>query len=330
MGLLRRTVARDYANHLWSATVDAEQTGPRDCPSCGRKMLEAPETVLNVDVCKGCHLVWFDTGEYESAPVVQGRSRSNLPEEAREAAAIREAKAIAAFYKEAYGRRMSLAEAILMVAGVLGLPLEDDPSSETIPWATWIAAVVIGAASMYGFFVPEAIERLGLIPAEVSRLGGLTFVTAFFLHSGVFQLIANLYFLAVFGDNVEDVLRPATLVMLLLLGAFGGETAHVLFTDARTEPFVGATGGISALVVFFGLKFPQAKLRYLWLFGWYTVPASAAVLLWFIANVVGGTQFLIGAGESSPYVYLGGGLTGALLWLALRNEYPLRRARSGS
>ena len=75
-------------------------------------------------------------------------------------------------------------------------------------------------------------------------------------------------------------------------GALGGEIAHVVLTDTRTEPFVGATGGISALVVFFGLKFPQAKLRYLWLFGWYTVPASAAVLLWFIANVVGGPKKL--------------------------------------
>jgi membrane associated rhomboid family serine protease/Zn-finger nucleic acid-binding protein len=294
-------------------------------------MLSASTTAVDLDVCKGCQLVWFDAGEYEAAPVVRRSGiRTTMPQPALEAAARAQARQIADYYKRRYGKDISLDEAMLMVPGVLGLPLEDEsPPLENIPWGTWVGAALIGLVSLYAFFVPEAIDRFGLIPADAFRLGGLTFVTAFFIHAGVFQLITNLYFLAVFGDNVEDVLRPGTFVMLVVLGALGGEAAHVLFADARTEAVVGATGGISALVVFFGLKFPQAKLRYLWVFGWYTVPASAAVFLWFIANVVGGTQFLIGAGQSSPYVYLGGGLTGALLWLALRNEYPVRRARSG-
>jgi membrane associated rhomboid family serine protease/ribosomal protein L37AE/L43A len=331
MGLLRRTVARDYANRIWSEAIEAERVGDRDCPSCGRRMLTSSTKAVDLDVCKGCQLVWFDPGEFEAAPIVRaGSQRSTLPQPALEAAARAQARQIADYYRRRYGQEVPLEEAMLMVPGVLGLPLEEESTPlESVPWGTWIAAVLIWLASLYGFFVPETIDRFGLIPTDVSRLGGLTFVTAFFLHGGVFQLIANLYFLAVFGDNVEDVLKPATFVMLLVLGALVGEAAHVLFTDARAEPFVGATGGISALVVFFGLKFPQAKLRYLWVFGWYTVPASTAVFLWFLANLVGGTQFLIGSGES-PYVYLGGGLTGALLWLALRNEYPLRRARSGS
>ncbi|MGH2806385.1 MAG: rhomboid family intramembrane serine protease [Actinomycetota bacterium] len=330
MGLLRRSVARDYANRLWSEAVEAGRLGGRACPSCSREMIQAATRSIDLDVCKGCQLVWFDPGEYEAAPLLPVAPRQRLPEQALEAVARAQARQIADDYRRRYREEIPLEEAMLMVPGVLGLPLEDEPPPmESVPWGTWIAAVLIGVASLYAFFVPEAIDRLGLIPRDAARLGGLTFVTAFFLHGGVFQLIANLYFLAVFGDNVEDVLGHATFVMLIVLGALGGEIAHVLFTDARADPFVGATAGVSALVVFFGLKFPQAKLRYLWVFGWYTTPASVAVLLWFAANLAGRTQFLIGAGQSSPYVYLGGGLVGAVLWLVLRNEpMPVRNGSS--
>ena len=64
-----------------------------------------------------------------------------------------------------------------------------------------------------------------LIPAQATRLHGLTFLTSFFLHAGVIHLIGNMYFLLVFGDDVENFLKPGRYLALIVLAAFIGDIA---------------------------------------------------------------------------------------------------------
>lgn len=332
IGLLRRTVARDYVNELWGNAVESGTPGTHSCPSCSKPMIEARTHSVGLDVCKTCQLVWFDPGEFGTAPVLAGPPGPRMSQEALEVVARQQALAIAAEYKRRFGQDMPLDEAMLLVPGVMGLPLEaDDQAMETIPWATWAIAALVLIASTFAFFSSDLLETFGLVPRDAARYGGMTFVTAFFIHSGVFQMIVNLYFLAVFGDNVENFLGHATFVMLVAVGALAGEVAHVLLSDDRAVPFAGATAGVAAIVLFYGLKFPQAKLRYFRVFRWYTMPAGVAVGLWLVANLFGGAEQLLGTGETSPWVYLGGAGVGFVFWLALRNDDQLvMRARNGS
>jgi rhomboid family protein len=79
----------------------------------------------------------------------------------------------------------------------------------------------------------DAVQRFGLIPAEAGRLDGLTFITSFFLHAGVIHLVGNMYFLLVFGNNVEDFLRPLRYLALIALAAFIGDLTHILADRTR-------------------------------------------------------------------------------------------------
>src|SRR5215472_17901244 len=103
------------------------------------------------------------------------------------------------------------------IAAFLGMPVEfDEPEEERKPWATWLLSGVIISASLLAFSnLREVVQRFGLIPAQATRLDGLTFATSFFLHAGVIHLLGNMYFPLVFGDNVEDFLRPLRYLALI-------------------------------------------------------------------------------------------------------------------
>jgi len=83
------------------------------------------------------------------------------------------------------------------IAAFLGVPVEFDTAPHTRrPWATWLLGTVIIAASLFAFTrLHEMVTEFGLIPAEATRLHGLTFVTSFFLHAGIIHLVGNMYFL---------------------------------------------------------------------------------------------------------------------------------------
>src|SRR5437762_568705 len=96
------------------------------------------------------------------------------------------------------------------VAALWGMPIEFDAARrERTPWVTWLLCLLIISASTFGFTqLHEIVSRLGLIPTQAMRDGGVTFLTSFFLHAGVLHLVGNIYFLFVFGDDVENFLRP--------------------------------------------------------------------------------------------------------------------------
>src|SRR5204863_9416604 len=124
----------------------------------------------------------------------------------------------------------------------------------------------------------EIVERFGLVPAQATRSGGLTFVTAFFLHGGILHLAGNIYFLLVFGDDVENFLGPIRYLVLIALAAFIGDLAHIAADPQSQIPCIGASGGIAAVVTFYALQFPRIRLGFLirW-YWWIRFPAWFAI-----------------------------------------------------
>jgi membrane associated rhomboid family serine protease len=208
----------------------------------------------------------------------------------------------------------------------LGLPIEtDDGPLAHRPWLTWSLALLILIVSLAAFVnLKPIIAQYGLVPAHWMRLGGLTFLTAFFLHAGVFHLLTNLYFLLVFGDNVEDFLGRWRFLALILMATLAGHVLHIIGDPASRLPCIGASGGISGVVAFYACKYPHARMgflfRYVTIFRWVRMPAYLLFLLWIAIQVMGACFQVTGDCGVAYRAHLGGAVVGVLFWLATRRE----------
>ena len=139
------------------------------------------------------------------------------------------------------------------------------------------------------------------MPAQLWRHDGATFVTSFFLHGGLLHLIGNVYFLLIFGDNVEDDLGRWGCVAMLAVAAFVGDLWHILGNLHSTIPCIGASGGISGIITYYALRFPRARLGFLfriWFyFRWIHIPAYVALLFWFLLQFLYVFEQQVGVGN---------------------------------
>jgi membrane associated rhomboid family serine protease/Zn-finger nucleic acid-binding protein len=335
VALLRKTIGNDRVSSVWSRAVTADEDQGRPCPVCLRNMVEVSVGIagqaLQLDVCKRCGFVWFDPAEYEAIPPPPPKPREpgevdekDLPQAAREALALYKVQQIAEQAREETGPMPD--EGWKTVPALFGLPveMEADPLAR-VPWVSLSLALVIAAVSSWAFFdLESAIQRFGLIPSEAWRYGGLTFLTSFFLHAGVWHLVSNLYFLIIFGEHVEDYLGRWRWLLLVALAAVTGDLLHILIDPRTALPSIGASGGISGLIAFYALKFPHARLGILMRLGFVFIPryiqfpAWCAFGFWLLLQVWGAYEQIAGFGRVSALAHLGGTAVGVALWLVWR------------
>jgi membrane associated rhomboid family serine protease len=161
-----------------------------------------------------------------------------------------------------------------------------------MPWATWslVALNVLAFLAMLAA-TPTEIEHwfttFGLVAADQHWY---QFLTSSFVHAGWMHLIGNMLFLIVFGDNVEDVLGPAGLLLLYFVGGYAGDLMFVAANPTMTMPTVGASGCISALagayaVMFFNSIIGVRVLFFVFTMHTFHLRAFWVLLFWFGADV---------------------------------------------
>ncbi len=299
---LRRRFGHEAIDELWNASRKIR--GTRPCPLCRQAM-----TVVQVglgprkvplDLCLPCRFIWFDTKEY---------------------------RALAALAEEPDGSELKglLDTKWKWIPAVCGMPVERGTHPLVLrPLLTWGLVLATSLVSIVAFAKLGAIGlQFGLIPAQLWRYGGLTLLTSFFLHAGWLHLIGNLYFLVVFGDNVEDYLGRLQYALLLLLATAAGGLLHAAFNPGSTVPLIGASGGISGVITFYALRFPRAQLVILLrsLFFWpLRLRASTAFVLWILMQWIGTFGQLAGVTNVSHLGHLGGAGVGLLFWLRWRKN----------
>lgn len=332
LAVLRKTVLREAVNAVWQQTnSDAGRPG-RACPACGLAMTEAHVTTggvaMDVDVCHTCTLVWFDPREYGALPPKPDEPKVQEPElspEAREAMAVAMVQGIGERYRSQSSDEMP-ESGWQVAAGLFGLPVETDaPELLATPWATWLVVAAVVAISSAAFYYGDAVvQRYALIPAQAGRYGGTTLLTSFFLHGGIVHLLGNMYFLLVFGDNVEDYLGMGRYLLLLLLATLVGGLAHIAVNPASTIPCIGASGGIAGVLSCYALACPHARVSLLfrswYFFRWISLPAWGMLLLWIGLQLIGAWQQVQGLTNVSAFAHLGGAATGVLCWLLWRRQ----------
>jgi len=290
---------------------------------------------IKVEVCRICEFVWFDAGEtqaLQARPLPKPKPQVVLPQEAREAIALAKVQQLA---EQARGSDFDSAppdEWWKSIAAFFGMPVEfDAPAKKRRPVVTWFLAGLIVTASVHAFFhLHEAVQLFGLIPAQAFRLHGLTFITSFFLHAGIIHLVGNMYFLLVFGDDVENFLGPLRYIALIAIAAFVGDLLHIASAPASTIPCIGASGGIAGVITFYALAFPQAKIGFLWryfyYFRWIRLPAWFVFVLWILFQIIGAYEQKIGISSVSSFAHLGGAAVGVIAWFLTRKSAPLLQA----
>lgn len=208
-------------------------------------------------------------------------------------------------------------------------PLKDENWSDGKPIVT-IALIVINVV-IFVFCLAlgeggyEAIiYQFGMIPAQLTLYAP---ITSMFLHGGFGHIIGNMWFLWIFGDNIESVCgRVKFIIFYILAGLFAG-LLHFLLHSTSSVPTIGASGAIAGLLGAYLILYPRAKiLTLIWFFIITTtrIPAIWFLGLWFVMQLFYGSIGLMATAEINVayWAHIGGFLAGAGLILILRNYKP--------
>jgi membrane associated rhomboid family serine protease len=199
----------------------------------------------------------------------------------------------------------------------------------------------------------DSVCRLGAIPAEVTgrtggyegvklgddlpvcAFGGLTYgavVTSMFLHGGWLHLIANMWFLWLFGNNIEDSTGHGRFLLFYVITGVIATAAHILIAPASPVPVVGASGAISGVMGAYLLLYPRVRIETLFIFVIFLriipVPAWFVLILWFGLQVLSGYTDRVGASGVAVWAHIGGFVAGvALIWIFRNRAYIEARTR---
>lgn len=200
--------------------------------------------------------------------------------------------------------------------------------------AAWVFIQGMGS----GMALAQSLCSYGLIPGELLDLaprgvviplsgdlgceltGGWTpsLLTHMFLHGSWFHLISNMWFLWVFGDNVEDAMGPGRFVAFFLLCGLAAALLQIITDPGTLIPMVGASGAIGGVLGAYVRLYPRAQIiSFLFLGFFFTtvaLPAIAMLGYWFFLQVAGALPALKGVGGGVAFwAHIGGFLAGLIL-----------------
>ena len=190
----------------------------------------------------------------------------------------------------------------------------------------WQLQVGMGASIAVGGMVPYLLAGVGAYDLAVQlpqvwgqydpsmNLGWATVITHMFMHGGWIHILFNMYFLWMFGDNMEDVLGHGRFLVFYLICGVAAAAAHALI-DGSAVPMVGASGAISGVMGGYVALFPAAQVRTLLLMGVFSqiilVPAWLLVAFWFGRDVL---SWLVADGSGVAHMaHIGGFVAGWVL-----------------
>lgn len=146
----------------------------------------------------------------------------------------------------------------------------------------------------------------------------LTLLSHMFLHGGWFHIIGNLWFLWIFGDNVEDAMGAPRFLIFYLLCGLAAAFAQIATDPSAAIPMVGASGAIGGVMGAYARLYPRAHVIVAIFLGFFfttvSLPAIAMLGYWFFIQIAGGLPALHGAGGGVAFwAHIGGFLAGFLL-----------------
>jgi membrane associated rhomboid family serine protease len=206
------------------------------------------------------------------------------------------------------------------------IPLYDTLRSRRFPVVTWLLIILNTLAFLYEFQLsPAALEKFiriwGLVPTRLiayPESAWDTIFTAMFLHGGWFHILSNMWFLLIFGDNIEDRLGAGRYLLFYLLSGVAAALMQVYILQTSSDPMIGASGAIAGVLGAYLISFPRARIASIvpifFIFTIVEIPASIFLLFWFVSQLFSGWLLLEGSNGSGVawWAHIGGFLFGLL------------------
>ena len=192
-------------------------------------------------------------------------------------------------------------------------PYKDDNPRVLFPFVTF-GIIILNVLIFLGQFWISGndpgigrslVYMYGFVPAEFNPL---TIFTSMFMHGGFAHIIGNMWFLYIFGDNVESILGHVKYFMFYLACGIGAALAQFFVEPASQVPMIGASGAVAGVLGAYMIRFPKARVHVLAVIiifiTTFVVPAQIVLGLWFLMQLSGG----LGS--------LGVDTTGGVAWFA--------------
>ena len=228
-------------------------------------------------------------------------------------------------------------------------PYHDENETQRTPYVTLalIAITVLVWLFVQGAGSEVALAtstcNLGLIPGELTQLvppGTPSFaigprlvcvtdpgpqfsniLTSMFLHGGWMHLLGNMWFLWLFGNNIEDSMTRARFTAFYLLCGVAAALTQVFVDAASKVPMVGASGAISGVMGAYLVLFPRVRVFTMVPLGFFitsmALPAWAMLIYWFVLQFIGGLGSIVaertGGGGVAFWAHAGGFVAGIVL-----------------
>jgi membrane associated rhomboid family serine protease len=239
-------------------------------------------------------------------------------------------------------------------------PLWDDVPAQRIPFVNYAIIVACVLSFAVQLQSPEGgeqiVHKFGMIPLRVfdptvktAILEGrdeeghrvrerislespvspfATLFTSMFLHGSLMHIVGNLWFLFIFGDNVEDRFGHLGYLLMYLLCGLAAGMMHIVADAHSVIPTIGASGAIAGVMGAYLLLYPHARVMALIPLGPFVrsmfVPAYFFLVFWFAIQFVSGLQTSTAMGGVAWWAHVGGFVAGVGATALLRGVGRLR------
>jgi membrane associated rhomboid family serine protease len=216
------------------------------------------------------------------------------------------------------------------------IPIRDKNPSGTFPYVTIGIIVLNVSAFLYEISLgPELnifLIKYGVVPLKVkhfSLASDVTFINTFFpfisstfLHEGFIHLIGNMWFLWIFGDNIEDKLGHFKFLIFYVICGITASYVHVIFNSQSNTPCIGASGAIAGVLGAYMVTFPNARITTivpLFIFLQIELPAIVVLGFWFVIQFFNGAASIYKSGGSVAWwAHIGGFISGIIIFYIIR------------
>jgi membrane associated rhomboid family serine protease len=227
------------------------------------------------------------------------------------------------------------------------IPIRDDAPRYTTPYINYFLLALNIIVFLFTWLsgpreAQQIVNLYGMVPARTtaflhgfqgsnSLIAFVPILTSMFLHASWMHVIFNMWFLYIFGDNIEDYLGHFRYLLFYLLTGFGAAFLHIFMNPNSTIPSVGASGAIAGVMGAYFILYPSARVLtlvpfFFIFFVW--LPAWVWLGIWFLGQFLSGAATAIATtnqttGGIAFWAHVGGFIAG----VALIKLFPTRPRR---